>query len=215
MKPLRNSLPDDKLALVALAAAATLGYLLVVRLVGFLIEAVAGGQGQGAYSVLAYVVAVPFCAIAYRWCVSERNRTSQEGASRTTGSFVAVVLSVAAGLAACAVGMLAGDARTVPTTVLNIACLGIAAPVAEELLFRGAILGTLDRKAGPLFALVASSLLFGVAHIGSGGAPAIAASGVAGLLFGGVYLKTRSVAWPIAAHAISNLATFALSSLLS
>ena len=86
----------------------------------------------------------------------------------------------------------------------------MAAPVAEELLFRGVILGRLERSAGPVFALIASSALFAIAHIGSGDVIAVLTSGVAGLLFGGVYLKTRSVAWSIAAHVVSNLATFVL-----
>ena len=122
-------------------------------------------------------------------------------------------LNAAAGLAACAVGVIIGGGRTVAPSVLTIVCLGVAAPVAEELLFRGVILGRLERSAGPVFALIASSVLFAIAHIGSGDVIAVLTSGVAGLLFGGVYLmylKTRSVAWSIAAHVVSNLATFVL-----
>jgi len=198
---MRIDLPDDKAALTAAAAVAALCYLLAVYLIGVLIGLAAGSQSG--FVVLAYVVVLPLCFVVYRYWAPER----EDGAP---SPLICIAFAAAAGLAACAVGVIIGGGRTVAPSVLTIVCLGVAAPVAEELLFRGVILGRLERSAGPVFALIASSVLFAIAHIGSGNVLAMLAPGIAGLLFGGVYLKTRSVTWSIAAHVVSNLATFAI-----
>ena len=176
-------------------------YLLAVYLITTLIGIAEGSQSD--FVVLAYAVVLPFCFVVYRCWAPER----EDGAPNP---LICIAFAAAAGLAACAVGVIIGGGRTVAPSVLTIVCLGVAAPVAEELLFRGVILGRLERSAGPVFALIASSVLFAIAHIGSGDVIAVLTSGVAGLLFGGVYLKTRSMAWSIAAHVVSNLATFVL-----
>ncbi|MFW6023697.1 MAG: CPBP family intramembrane glutamic endopeptidase, partial [Myxococcota bacterium] len=76
--------------------------------------------------------------------------------------------------------------------------LVVVAPVGEELVFRGVMLPGLERRYGIPVALVASALLFGVAHpeLGMGLTAAIA-----GLLLGAVALRTGSVLPTIAMHA--------------
>ena len=198
-------LPRDKWIRLLLAAAATLIYLLAAHLIGLAIESVAGGHGE--YLVLTSLAMLVICgAVFLLW-----GRRREEGGLALA---VAAVAAIAVGAIACAIGLLPGIGQTLPLTVLNIACVGIAAPIAEELLFRGVIQGRLEESAGPAFALIASSLLFAVAHVGSGGALAVLVSCAAGLLFGAVYLKTRSVAWPIVAHMVANLATFALAAVV-
>lgn len=83
----------------------------------------------------------------------------------------------------------------------------------EELLFRGILLRGLEVAIGSIPAVVASSLLFGVAHVDGGavdawGAIAIAAGG--GALFGAAAVTTRSL-WPaIGLHAGWNFAQSAV-----
>ncbi len=205
MGSLGNKLPEDKWARALLAVATTLGYLLLAYLIGWAIESVSGAHAE--YRVLSSLPMLVIClAVFLLW--------DSRGAGGGSTPAVAVALAVAAGAAACAIGLLPGAEQTLAPTALNIACAGIVAPVAEELLFRGCILGRLEESAGPVFALIVSSALFAVAHIGAGGMPVVMASVAAGLLFGAVYLKTRSVVWSILAHVIANLAAFALSALL-
>jgi uncharacterized protein len=75
----------------------------------------------------------------------------------------------------------------------------------EELLFRLILLRLLERSFGTIWALVISSLLFGLAHVGNAGAtPAISILlGLElGLLFGAAYLLTRRI-WLCAALHLS------------
>ena len=48
--------------------------------------------------------------------------------------------------------------------VLLILIVGVAAPVFEELFYRGLWLRSIERRAGPVVAVVASSVLFGLVH---------------------------------------------------
>ena len=84
--------------------------------------------------------------------------------------------------------------------------LVIAAPILEELIFRGIILDGLLRIYSPTKAIVVSSLLFGVIHLNPwqfvGGA-------LAGGFMGWVYFHTRSVLNTILIHAVFNLTAFA------
>ena len=198
-------LPQDKWTRVLFAAVATLVYLLAAYLIGFAIENAAGGHGE--YRVLASFAMLLICGAAFLFW---GRRREENGLSLA----VAAVMAVVAGAVACAIGLLSGIGQMLPPTMLNITCAGIAAPIAEELLFRGVMQGRLEESAGPVFALIVSSVLFGVSHIGAGGALAVLASCAAGLLFGTVYLKTRSVAWSIVAHIVANLAAFALAAVV-
>lgn len=79
----------------------------------------------------------------------------------------------------------------------------VVAPVGEELVFRGLMLPALERRYGTWFALIASALMFGTAHLG-GAHPLVAVAGpalLAGLLLGAVLVRTRSVVPGIAMHA--------------
>jgi membrane protease YdiL (CAAX protease family) len=93
------------------------------------------------------------------------------------------------------------EARTLGQGLLVVASLAALVPAIEELLFRGLFLFGLERRYGRGFALLLSSVFFGVVHLGA--VPAIYAT-VAGLLLGTIALTTRSV-WPgIALHAAIN-----------
>ncbi|WP_397596862.1 lysostaphin resistance A-like protein [Silanimonas sp.] len=77
----------------------------------------------------------------------------------------------------------------------------LTAPLCEEILFRGVLLGGLIGWIGWAPALLISSTAFGIAH----GPDAWLGSTCMGVLFGTVYLISRSVTFCVVAHALSNL----------
>lgn len=79
----------------------------------------------------------------------------------------------------------------------------VAAPILEELIFRGVILdGLLMRYKGGKAVLI-SALIFGIMH----GIPwQVVPAFFAGLLFGWLYWKTRSLILTMVLHAINNFA---------
>jgi hypothetical protein len=90
--------------------------------------------------------------------------------------------------------------------LLMFIALVIAAPILEELIFRGIMLDGLLRIYSPTKAVIVSSLLFGLIHLNP-------AQFVGGVLVGGfmgwVYVHTRSVMATILIHASFNLTAFA------
>jgi len=80
----------------------------------------------------------------------------------------------------------------------------VAAPVFEELLFRGFLLPGLRPALGAVGAALLSSIAFALPHL-QYDAVDVAAVCVLGLLFAGVRLKTGSTLLTIALHLITNL----------
>lgn len=77
----------------------------------------------------------------------------------------------------------------------------IAAPILEEILFRGLVFESCAERYGKGVALLISSLLFGIVH----GIPVqIINAFVVGLILGYIYLKTRSLLSVIILHAVNN-----------
>jgi membrane protease YdiL (CAAX protease family) len=91
--------------------------------------------------------------------------------------------------------------------LLMFAALVIAAPILEELIFRGIMLDGLLKIYSPVKAIVLSSLFFGLIHLNPwqfvGGA-------LVGGFMGWVYYHTRSVLATILIHASFNLTAFSL-----
>ena len=85
--------------------------------------------------------------------------------------------------------------------VFAFAMMVIAAPVFEELLFRGIILEGLLNNYSPFKAILVSSLLFGLVHLNPW---QFIAGLVLGLFMGWVYYHTRSVLSTIIIHASAN-----------
>jgi membrane protease YdiL (CAAX protease family) len=93
------------------------------------------------------------------------------------------------------------------TGILTFLLMVIAAPIFEELIFRGIILDGLLKRYSPLVSILISSLLFGFAHVN----PWQFILGlIIGLFFGWVYYKTRSVLPSIIMHASVNLCGYLL-----
>lgn len=85
--------------------------------------------------------------------------------------------------------------------VATILLVGIIGPMAEEIFFRGFVLPGLVKKFGIIWALVISSVVFGLFHIDPG---AIVPTFALGLALGWVYIKTGSI-WPaMFAHGLHN-----------
>ena len=86
--------------------------------------------------------------------------------------------------------------------IFNIAAIIIWAPFAEELFFRGFFLVSLIPLLGPLRASIVSAAIFAIVHLSLATMLPIL---ITGLIFSWLYLKTRSIWHPIAAHATQNL----------
>jgi membrane protease YdiL (CAAX protease family) len=112
------------------------------------------------------------------------------------------------------VSKITGQARS-PVEVLDVILL---VPIAEELIFRGMLWSVFERLSGNangrIIALAVTSLLFGVEHLGywaQAGLPlppqaflhALSMVG-AGLCFGALRWRSRSIAVPAIVHMLAN-----------
>jgi len=85
----------------------------------------------------------------------------------------------------------------------------IAAPICEEVLFRGVLLRGMKRANGVPVALGLSAVYFGLAHAGL--LTAVLPATIAGLIFGWLTLRTGSIVPSIAMHAAVNVVPVVLS----
>lgn len=74
--------------------------------------------------------------------------------------------------------------------------VGIIGPITEEIVFRHGFITSLE-KINPLFAIIFSSVLFGLMHINP---VQVVYAGILGLLFGILYQKTKKLSIPILLH---------------
>lgn len=89
-----------------------------------------------------------------------------------------------------------------PLGILAIALLG---PMAEEVCFRGAIIGGMLRDGRhPWSAIVVSAVLFGLIHLNPAQIPFATAMGV---VFGMLYVRTGSLLLPMLVHIVNNTAS--------
>lgn len=112
---------------------------------------------------------------------------------------------------------LIGGAWGAPSVVLLFLTVAGLAPLFEEVLFRGALLGWLqarlaDRRWGPGVALVLSGLAFGAIHLQPAALPTL---GTLGIVLGWAALRTRSLWASVLVHALWNGSVFALTRLLA
>jgi membrane protease YdiL (CAAX protease family) len=81
--------------------------------------------------------------------------------------------------------------------IFSFIAIVIAAPVLEELIFRGIILNGLLKRYSPLKSIVISSILFGVVHLNPW---QFVAAFVIGIFSGWVYYKTKKLTLCILIH---------------
>jgi membrane protease YdiL (CAAX protease family) len=105
------------------------------------------------------------------------------------------------------------DIRGLPLlTVIPLLIVSIvAAPLSEEIAFRGYAMGLLRRHFSPITALVVTSVLFAAAHLNQGlYAPKLIVYFLAGLTFGYVALRTGSLLPAMVVHSMADLTFFTL-----
>jgi membrane protease YdiL (CAAX protease family) len=105
------------------------------------------------------------------------------------------------------------DTRGLPlTTVIPLLAVSIvAAPLSEEIAFRGYAMSLLRRRFSPAAALIVTSLLFAAVHLTQGlYAPKLIVYFLAGLAFGFVALRTGSLLPAMAVHSCADLTFFTL-----
>jgi membrane protease YdiL (CAAX protease family) len=94
---------------------------------------------------------------------------------------------------------------SIPRTPVNIAAgffaIAIAAPLVEELLFRGLLQNTLARHLPIWGAIILSSLLFALVHLQPYAIPGLMSLGIA---FGYLYHRTGSLRTNIMLHMVNN-----------
>lgn len=88
--------------------------------------------------------------------------------------------------------------------LLKLFVVVVAAPLVEELAFRGILLQRWERKWGVNSALICSSVAFGSLHFNPLGMTMF------GLVMGLLYIRTRSLAVPTACHVINNVLALTL-----
>jgi membrane protease YdiL (CAAX protease family) len=84
---------------------------------------------------------------------------------------------------------------------MTVVLLVVAAPIAEEIIYRGVLLPSLDERWGVTVGLVASAAVFSAVHLSVVGF--VPLMGV-GLLFGWLFMKSRSLRVAMVAHAAFN-----------
>jgi len=91
------------------------------------------------------------------------------------------------------------------TGIPSFLLMVMAAPMFEELIFRGIMLDGFLKKYSPTKAIIWSSVLFGIVHLN----PWQFVTGlVMGIFIGWVYYHTRSLTYAIIIHASANLSGF-------
>lgn len=76
--------------------------------------------------------------------------------------------------------------------------------LGEELLFRGLLQRDMMNLLGWKWGLLGASLMFGVMHLTWRSIPELGFTFLAGLMFGYVYYRTRSLTAPVIAHGVGN-----------
>lgn len=85
--------------------------------------------------------------------------------------------------------------------ILYFVCIAIIPPIIEEFIFRGAILGTLQKKFGDALAIIVSAVLFGLMHANFVQTPV---TFLTGLVLGYITVKTGSIIPSIFLHFVNN-----------
>ena len=82
--------------------------------------------------------------------------------------------------------------------------------VGEEVLFRGLVQRDMANLLGWKWGLLGASVMFGVMHLTWRSIPELGFTFIAGLIFGYIYYKTRSLTAPIIAHGVGNTVLVAI-----
>jgi membrane protease YdiL (CAAX protease family) len=89
--------------------------------------------------------------------------------------------------------------------VFTFITIVIAAPLIEELIFRGIILNGLLQRYSPVKSIILSSILFGIAHLNPW---QFFTAFIIGVFSGWVYYRTKKLSLSILIHTVNNLVAF-------
>ena len=107
-------------------------------------------------------------------------------------------------------GLSASDDRALYLTLAAVAI--IAAPLVEELFFRGLLLSALRSRLGPVAAVAVQAVLFGAYHAGPvygwGNVGLVVILSTVGVVFGAAAQLTRRLGPSMVGHALLNAAVF-------
>ena len=122
------------------------------------------------------------------------------------GTAVAAIVAVFAGDISSAAGDLGQDLRSeagfVPVLIFSLA-VGIGAPIAEEIAFRGLGYNALAKRGLPTYAvIIITTVAFSLFHLEPVRIPILLASGA---ILAVLRWQTRGVGAPIVAHMVNNL----------
>jgi uncharacterized protein len=104
--------------------------------------------------------------------------------------------------------LLAALPKTPIYFLLQFVAVAIAAPIVEELLFRGYLQTALTNRFSPMIAILLASFLFALVHFQPYAIPALM---LIGLTFGYLYHRTGSLKVNIALHVVNNALAIAFS----
>jgi membrane protease YdiL (CAAX protease family) len=222
--PPTGELPDTRVALL-------LGFALwaVLTVVVGTILARSGASRGGGAEVLAATVPNVIVSVALLRIAMGGTRTATLPTRRIVvageyGGLVALGASSAIGLAIESVYSLRGvetptqliarhaaDAQGLATLAYALAAV-VLAPFSEEVFFRGILLPALARTLGERTGLAVQALLFGVVHVVVDWStwPFAIPLAVVGWCAGWIYLRTGSLAAPLALHMTFNAIGFTL-----
>lgn len=102
-------------------------------------------------------------------------------------------------------GMRLLEQQDAVSVVLYLALLGLLAPLAEELIFRGFVYGGIRRYLPAFTAVLVSAGIFGLMHLNS---MALLQLVVIGIILAVLYERTRSLIPCIVCHALNNVLVF-------
>ena len=91
--------------------------------------------------------------------------------------------------------------------IASLLVFPVLSPIVEEIIFRGIVVEGLVNVTNGVVAIVVSAIIFAAIHVG-GGAAQIAVTFISGLLYGWLYLRTRSIVPSSVAHIIYNAVAF-------
>ncbi len=201
-------------------AAIFFGATLVVSIVGGVVMTASGGSGQAAAegSVMSpwamFTVYVSQFALAVAggmlWLRSRGGVKLGFGVHRSDGPLIVagIVLATAAGIVIEPLLALFPDSYLEQLNDMigrggwSILMTVVAAPVLEEIFFRGLVLERLSRRWSGAAAVLVSSAFFGLVHTPI--LPQMVNAFVIAVVMGYIYLQTRSLVPVIAIHAINN-----------
>jgi len=199
--------------LVALAIA--VGIFAFLRIGHALIDTILPGGSRAERAPLLALITVPIWLLANRHVLARlgempRDEMPLSGAARNLGLGLAggflLFSAVLAAAALADVYSIFGYAGF-DHHFVGFLAIAMLTALTEELLFRGILFRWIEEFAGSWIALGMTSALFGVAHLLSPHANWFAALAIAveaGLLFGGAYMLTRNLWFPIGLHAAWN-----------